>query len=134
MNIKPIWHPWWLWECYTAGFFDESPKEMTKDRGLLVYRDFLGDLDRFAKGMKRILSEWKFSCEHNLSKSSVNRIAWLGQSAACIETGVPASCRGGFRLISSSSQRAANLLALEYLNQFLRDRGFDERTVNQEIH
>lgn len=131
--MKEIWHPWWEWECYKAGFFDETPKTVTKERGQLLYREFLGDLKRFEKGLKRVLKEWKNSCEQNLTKRG-NRIAWLGQASACIEMGVPACCRGGFRMLSKVKQKEANLLALKFLNKWLSERGYDTTTEDQEIH
>jgi hypothetical protein len=130
--MKELWHPWWEWECYKAGFFDETPKKVTKERGQLLYREFLGDLKRFEKGLNRVLSEWKNSCEQNLTKRG-NRIAWLGQASACIEMGVPACCRGGFRMLSNTKQREANLLALKFLNKWLSERGYDTTTEDQEI-
>ena len=39
--------------------------------------------------MKKVIEEWVFSCEHNLSNNSLNRVAWLGQSACCLYAGIP---------------------------------------------
>jgi len=83
--------------------------------GEKAYSEFLSDVGRFEKGLRRVLSEWPVSCEHFLSNPSMNRIAWLGQAAMCIEAGVPAVYRGGFKFLSSSCQEDANALALRYL-------------------
>jgi hypothetical protein len=53
----------------------------------------------------------------------MNRIAWLGQAAMCIETRVPAGFRGGFNRLSESEQKEANEVALSALNMWLTDRG-----------
>lgn len=131
-KLKDVWHPWWKWECYKAGFFNETPKTVTKERGELSYREFLGDLKKFEAGIQRVFDEWPFSCEHHLTKRG-NRIAWIGQSSCCIELGIPACCRGGFRMLNKTKQREANLLALQYLNQWLSERGYDTTTEDREI-
>jgi len=84
---------------------------------------FLRDLPRFERGLQRILDEWKRSCEHYLSNENMNRIAWLGQASMCIETGVPACFRGGFNLLTDEEQKAADALALKYLNRWLESIG-----------
>jgi hypothetical protein len=31
--------------------------------------------------MMSVVNDWKYSCEHNLSNTSINRISWVGQAA-----------------------------------------------------
>ncbi len=118
-----VYHPWWSWECYKAGFFStKTPEGLDKDQAQEKYRDFLSSLPRFEAGIDRVMLEWPNSCEHNLTNPSINRIAWLGQSAMCIETGVPAVFRGGFKLLSEEQQRAADGVAERRLNEWLEKR------------
>jgi hypothetical protein len=56
----------------------------------------------------------------------MNKIAWLGQAAACHATGVPSKFRNGFNLLSLDQQERANNLALLYLNKWLKKNGRDE--------
>jgi hypothetical protein len=53
----------------------------------------------------------------------MNRIAWLGQAAACYAIGIPATYRGGFYLLTSDQQEAANAAALAALNKWLKANG-----------
>lgn len=76
--MKRIYHTWEKWECYPAGLYEDKPKGMTKEEGEVKYRDFLSDLPSFEKALKKIIVDWKFSCEHYLSNPNMNRIAWLG--------------------------------------------------------
>ena len=114
--MKRIYHPWWKWECYPAGFYETTaPYGLTTDEARDMYRLFLSDLNWFEAGLIRVLSTWKHSCEHFLSNPSINRIAWLGQSSMHVSTGVPCVFCGGFRLLTDEQQAAANALADKYL-------------------
>lgn len=104
---------------------------MTKKEAELKYRDFLGDSDAFRAALKRVISEWKNSCEHYLSNDRMNRIAWLGQASACIALGIPSAFRGGFNLLPDSKQHEANMVALEALNEWLVIRGEQALTLDQ---
>ena len=92
---------------------------MTPEQCLESYAAFLRDISRFEWAMDRVLAEWPHSCEHFLSNESMNRIAWLGQSSMCIDTGVPACYRAGFKLLSEAEQAAANFAAFRRLEGWL---------------
>lgn len=119
--INRIYHTWDKWECYPAGLHNQKPPkdlEMDDEACKEAYREFLSDLPRFAAALDRVLREWPMTCEHNLTNESMNRLAWLGQAAMCIETGIPAIYRGGFNRLTPQQQEDANLMALKYLNIF----------------
>lgn len=126
-----IFHTYDKWECHKAGFYNNfPPKGMTKQQCEEAYKTFLSDLEAFRGALRRVISEWKHSCEHYLTNASMNRIAWLGQASMCIATGVPSAFRSGFFLLSESEQTAANKLALKYLNRWLKRNG--RTTVSME--
>jgi len=115
-----VFHEWSDWECFPAGFYkDKPPAGMTVEECEITYRDFLADIPRFEAALNRVITEWKYSCEHYLTNEKMNRIAWLGQSSLCIETGIPSRFCGGFNLLNEEQQEAANMKALEYLNKWL---------------
>jgi ParB-like chromosome segregation protein Spo0J len=119
-----IFHEWQKWECYPAGFYsDKPPQGMTVEDCEVAYRDFLRDLPRFDQALTRVLKEWPTSAEHYLTNERMNRIAWLGQSSMCIETGVPSRFCGGYNMLDESERTAADLKALEHLNLWLAGRG-----------
>jgi hypothetical protein len=97
------------------------PKPMSSDQARDQYKVFLSDISRFESALLRVQTEWPISCEQFLSNENINRIAWLGQSSMCIETGVPACFRSGFRLLSGAEQIAANMAALKWLNIWLHE-------------
>jgi hypothetical protein len=122
--MKRIYHTWDKWECYPAGFYNsQAPKGLSSDQCLEMYRGFLSDIPRFNAAMFRVVNEWKNSCEHYLSNECMNRIAWLGQSAMCIETGIPAQFRGGYNLLTEEQKKQADDAALAVLNLWMKNNG-----------
>lgn len=114
-----VFHTYEKWECYAAGFYANTKEGMTKAQCEEAYRDFLSDSVRFGDALSKIIIEWKHSCEHYLTNAAMNRIAWLGQAAACYALGIPSSYRGGFSLLTEAQQEEANSVALSYLNKWL---------------
>jgi ParB-like chromosome segregation protein Spo0J len=115
-----IFHKYNEWECYKAGFYSTTPpKGMNRTQCEESYRDFLSDTTRFQNALEHIIVEWKNSCEHYLTNTAMNRIAWLGQAAMCYATGIPAMFRSGFSLLTKQQQDEANQTALTYLNKWL---------------
>src|SRR6202035_2096283 len=117
-KLTRIFHPWWDWECYKAGFYNAVVHGISREEAEARYRDFLADLDAFGKGMDRVMAEWPNSCEQFLLNVSMNRVAWLGQASMCIVHGIPSCYRGGFKLLSEEQQDAANALAQKRLEEW----------------
>lgn len=124
-----IFHTFEKWECFKAGFYATTKDGMTKSQCEEAYRDFLMDDEKFRETLEKVITEWKFSCEHYLTNVSMNRIAWLGQAALCYALGIPSEFRGGFHLLSDQEQDRANNTALEYLNKWLVANGYEETTI-----
>ena len=118
-----IYHTWDKWECYPAGLYENQKEGMDDDSCKEAYREFLSDLPRFERGLKRVMAEWVKSCEHYLTNEAMNRVAWLGQAAACVEMGIPSRFRSGYFLLTDEQKKAADALALKYLNGWLSERG-----------
>lgn len=125
-----VFHTFDKWECHKAGLYATSKEGVKKEEGEREYAVFLTDMPRFKKALGKVISEWQHSCEHYLTNASMNRIAWLGQASACYDTGLPASYRSGFSLLSEEQQLKANSAALEYLNIWLSKRGMAEVSLD----
>jgi len=124
--VTRIYHTWDKWECYPAGFYESKSStnpDATKDELEEMYSQFLSDEARFRAALERVITEWKFSCEHYLSNENMNRIAWLGQASACLALGIPSDYRGGFHKMSQELQDKADAIALEYLNKWMQKYG-----------
>jgi hypothetical protein len=126
-----IFHTYDKWECYAAGFYDNFKDGMTRVECEEEYRKFLSDIPKFSGALKSVITEWKHSCEHYLTNSAMNRIAWLGQAAACYAIKIPSAFRGGFSLLTKEQQDSANEAALTYLNEWLTANGREVLTMEQ---
>lgn len=126
-----IFHTWDKWECYKAGFYNPTLNGNTKEECERMYEAFLTNDSVFSEALDFVITNWKHSCEHYLTNSAMNRIAWLGQAAACFAMGIPASFRGGFNLLTSEQAERANQIALDYLNKWLTANGRPEATMTE---
>jgi hypothetical protein len=126
-----IFHTYEKWECFKAGFYNKTVEGKSKVECEEEYRAFLSDTTRFADALGHVTTEWKHSCEHYLTNPSMNRIAWLGQAAACYAMGIPSEYRSGFSLLTEDEQQVANETALEYLNRWLVANGREEVTLEE---
>lgn len=119
-----IFHTFDKWECQKAGFYEtKPPKGLTPDNCRAYYRELLTDIPEFERILGLIISEWKHSCEHYLTNSAMNRVAWLGQAALCYKHGIPAEFRGGYGLLTEDQQLAADEAALRALNEWMKRNG-----------
>lgn len=125
--MERIYHTWDEWECYPAGFYENKPvnRKLSDDDCKEIYRSLLADIPRFKDALKLVIEEWPNSCEHYLSNERMNRIAWLGQASLCISEGIPSRYRGGYMLLADEEKLAADMAALEALNEWLVTRGED---------
>jgi len=64
---------------------------------------------KFAKVAKKVTQEWKCSSELNLTNTSRNRRAWLGQASCCFSCHVPEDLtKIAWRKLSKKQQDEAN--------------------------
>ncbi len=86
--MKRIWHPYQLWEDWRAGMWRRvSPEEESQFVDAAVA--FTGNAQLYGSFMFKVVKEWKYSCEHNLTERSMNRRAWVGHAAACMAIHCP---------------------------------------------
>jgi len=114
-----IFHTYDKWECHKAGFYESQLEGFNHEECEQMFIETLSDHKLFELALSRVISEWKHSCEHYLTNSAMNRIAWLGQASVCISTGVPSKYSGAWFKMSEQQRSDANDLALEYLNKWL---------------
>lgn len=114
--MERIWHPYWLWEDWKAGMWSKSS---AKDRSEMLQKavEFTGDAERYGAAMLVIVDKWKFSCEHNLTDASTNKLAWIGHAATVYAIGCPEDItRQAWGTLTQEQQDKANAKAQEALN------------------
>ena len=86
--MKRIYHHHLKWEDYKNGMWSKVDKDVESDM-LNVAIEFTGDHLRYGKAMRRVINEWKYCVEHNLTNKDINRRAWIGHAAVSLELGIP---------------------------------------------
>lgn len=116
--MERIYHRYELWEDFKAGFYNNIAG---KNKKLLINKvvELFSDQELTRKFMQKVIDEWHYSCEHNLSNQSLNRIAYLGQAACCLFAGVPSSITmEAWHFVSKENRDKADYIASEILTNY----------------
>ena len=117
MKIKQLFHHFSKWEDYKHGFYDTTCFNMQEE----IYKsvELLSNQDKFYKYAKKVIMEWAYSCEQNLTDPSMNKIAYIGQSACCLANRTPSfATRNAWSYMEEKDQRAANKTARKILKEW----------------
>lgn len=128
-----IFHTYDKWECHKAGFYASRKEGMTADQCIASFAEFFKFPLEYKSAMDAIIRQWPHSCEHYLTNKAMNRIAWIGQAAACYSRGIPSVFCSGWSLLSEQQQTEANLYALKVLNQWLTENGLENVTFEEAV-
>lgn len=88
MRIPKVWHHYLKWEDYHAGLYRTASGD-SKKTILEKAIEFTGNHEAYGTAMLRVIEEWPVCSEHNLSDPGMNRRAWVGHAAACLEINSP---------------------------------------------
>ena len=116
--MNRIYHPYWKWEDHKAGFYDNISGALKLEliqKGIEMFNS--EKLTR--ENMFFIVDNWRFSCEHNLSNPSMNKIAYIGQGACCIYAGIPSTITMElWSMLTKEVQDRSNKIALEAIERW----------------
>jgi hypothetical protein len=116
--MNRIYHRWELWEDYRAGFYDNisgKNKELLSSKVIELF----SSKELTEEYMNRVIKEWPYSCEHNLTNTSMNRIAYLSQAACCLFAGCTSSIvMEGWHLVSKENRDISDNIAKEIINEW----------------
>lgn len=128
-----IFHTYDKWECHKAGFYKSTKEGWSHEECENEFKRILSDAELFEDILKKVIKEWKYSCEHYLTNKSMNRIAWLGQAAVCYHSGVPSKYSNAWFDMEQRFQDRANQIAFKYLNIWLLENGLDEVSIEEGV-
>lgn len=115
--MKQIFHHFSKWEDYKHGFYNTTCED-TKEH-IQKSVELLSNQDKFYKYANKVIKEWVCSCEQNLTDPSLNKIAYIGQSACCLANGTPAFVtRNSWAYLDENKQRLANETARKVLKEW----------------
>ena len=121
-----VWHPYWKWEEKDFNMWGT-----VQDRTKYLERaiEFTGDAKRYGKYMMRVVKEWPYSCEHNLTDRSQNRRAWVGHAACALALQCPEDIvRQAWSHLTEQQQNEANAQADQAIGYWECQRGISEKT------
>lgn len=117
MKSKQIFHHFSKWEDYKMGFYDSTCENVNEHIQKSI--DLLSDQKKFKKFAEKLIIDWKFSCEQNLTDPSLNKIAYIGQGACCIANSTPSFVtRLAWSYIEEENQKKANKTAKKILKKW----------------
>lgn len=68
--------------------------------------------NKFEAAMKKVVDQWEYSCEANLTASSINHQAWIGHAGCAINHNAPEDItRLAWRTLTQEQQDLANQAA-----------------------
>lgn len=128
--MNRIYHPYWKWEDYPCGFYNNcsgSVKDELIQKGIEMFNS--EKLTR--ENMFFVVDNWKFSCEHNLSNPSINKIAYIGQGACCVYASIPSTViMELWSKLSKEVQERANGIAKEAIERWNNQNKFIQLCLN----
>jgi len=127
-TISRVWHPYWLWEETESNMWGRvADKEGYLKRAI----EFTGNAELYGSYMLRVIEEWPYSCEHNLSNATQNRKAWIGHAACAFAFECPEDIvRKAWGYLSETQQAAANKKADEAIKEW--ERNYAKESVGNE--
>lgn len=118
--MKRIYHPYWNWEEYEAGMWRNTSGSERAELLNKAFR-FTGNATAYGDAMLRVINEWPISCEHNLTDTSMNRLAWVGHAACCLMTGAPEDVtRKAWGMLTDQQRIDADKRAQEAVDEWER--------------
>lgn len=128
--MKRIYHPYWYWEDYKAGFYENCSGEI-KEKYIQKVIELFNSEKLTREYMNKVIVEWHYSCEHNLTNESLNKIAYIGQAACCLYAGIPSTVTmEAWNLLKSEVQERADKQAEKVLNEWMYKNKFVQLCLN----
>jgi hypothetical protein len=116
--MKRIYHPHTKLEEVACGMWRIVTSE-ERERFKQAAAALMNDTEAFEQAMRKASMEWPFSCEHNLTELSMNRIAWLGHAGCCVALGSPEDAtRAGWWLLDQFKQDRANEASAKVIREW----------------
>lgn len=116
VDSKRIYHPYTRWEDYPAGFYDNCTGDAKKEKIEKVLEMFNSE-SLTKEYMNLVISEWTYSCEHNLTNNGMNKVAYLGQAACCLYYRIPSTVTmEAWSLLEKSVRDRSDKIAKEIIN------------------
>ena len=132
--MERIYHHYLLWEDYKRGLYDKTKRTIEDENRLAnIAKSILTNSVLFKNMALRVISEWKYASEVNLSNPSRNKQAWIGQASCCYAYKIPEYItKMGWHLMTLEEQKQANKIADEVIETWENNQKCQKNTlINQ---
>lgn len=121
MDIEQVYHPWHLWEDHKHGFYN-NVSGLNKKKLEANVLELFSNESMTLMFMTSVIDNWVYSCEHNFTNPSINKIAYLGQAACCLAYKVPATVTMSYwRNIPLESRGKADKIAKKLIDNWIKN-------------
>lgn len=110
-------HHYEKWEDYQSGMYDELKDG--RDCRINLAVSLLSNPTLCERFMREVVKRWKNASEQVLTNVSINRRAWLGQSACCLYAGVKEDeTRAAWGQLTNEQRKTANEIAEKVIKDY----------------
>jgi len=116
--MERVYLTYWFWEDYKSGFYNNI---FGKEKKIKIEKvlEMFNDKEKTMFFMNKVIKCWTFSCEHNFTNPSLNRIAYLGQAACCMYSEIPNTITmEAWSLLSKDVKDYANEIARQTIEKW----------------
>jgi len=117
--MKRIYHHHEKWEEVKYNMYGSvNPKE----RAMLIQKviNYFKQKSLVEKNMAFVIDNFTYSCEHNFSNPSMNKVAWLGQSSVSVWSKIPCDVvMEAWNYLDKTTQEQANMIAQNEIDRWL---------------
>jgi len=133
--MKRVYHKWEMWECYKAGFYNNT-QGLDRENKIKLVLGLFQSKTLTIEYMRKAIVLWPYSCNHFLSNINMNRIAYIGQAACCLYGAVPnLITMEAWSLLSIETQTQADNIAKSIIREWEQNKKYRNTLTNgsQEI-
>jgi len=117
--MKQFFADFHVWEDYINGMYEIPDIEENKGIQITNAIKILSDNLLFDELCRLVLEEWIVSSKVNLTNTSCNRRAWLGQAACSYKFNVTETCtRIAWGILNEQERISANAIADKWIKKF----------------
>ncbi len=120
--MKRIYRHYLDWEDFECGMWTRASKQFEHEM-INIAVLFTGDHEKYGEAMREVILKWPNTMEHNLTNTSINRLAFIGHCAVTMRIGVPEYItRKAWGLLTDKQRLDANNEASKALKIWIHSR------------
>lgn len=131
--MQRVYHQYHLWEDYKNGMYKDA-NIIDKDIHVFKSINLLKDTQMFYDVCVKLIIEWPYSSEENLTNLSKNRRAWLGAAACSFNHKCPEYLtRVAWSLLNELDKQKANIVADKVIKEYEAKNKQIHRSVGEKL-